>query len=315
MPKLVTPFWSLELFKIYSPTILYQPSRHFSVRQSRAVLDHSRTNASHPAIGPYIPLDPKTVFKKYVVPIDVSAQDQLISLMMKQCGLLTVAFDGVTVNSKSKILFTVTCGTVSAFVTWIDLGSEVHVTSAEANAAFHVMKELKKEFKGLRITCIAVDNAAAGIAAKVVAMLRGEGDRPFTLRDPVHCHCIDLGSKDLTKCLLIKAVLDVALAVNKFVMGNRIANIKSEMLKERTLNKSHAGKLLPETRMNLTNQVIEAAIAQKNFINALPDDERFQTYRSMRTASARNEMDSLFSVSYNLDRINFYIYISPLSYV
>jgi hypothetical protein len=148
--------------------------------------------SSHPAIGPYIPLDPRTVFKRFVVPIDVSAQDELISLMMKQYGLLTVAFDGVTVNRKSKVLFTVTRGIVSAFVTWIDLGSQVHVTAAEANAAFHIMKELKKEFKGLRITCIAVDNAAAQIVAKAVALLHTGGDRPFTLRDPVHC--IDLGS-------------------------------------------------------------------------------------------------------------------------
>ena len=74
--------------------------------------------------------------------------------------MLTVAFDGVTVNRKSKVLFTVTRGIVSRFLTWgVDLGSDVYVTDAEADTAFGVIMNVKKDFDGLGVMCIPVDNA------------------------------------------------------------------------------------------------------------------------------------------------------------
>lgn len=200
---------------------------------------------ANPAIGRFLPRNVNTVYNEYVVPIDTDSMEQLVKLMKVEPGLLSVSFDGVTVNRKSKVLFTATRGTMSFFYTWIDLGSDVHVTQAEADAAYRICVEVKALFDNLvGITAIPVDNAARGIANLVVQRLMSDGDFPFTLRDPVHC--LDLGSKDLVKVICIKLVLGIASDINKFVMGNRVANIIREMVAGGTLSYSRVVKSISD---------------------------------------------------------------------
>ena len=121
--------------------------------------------AATPLIGRYIPNNVTTAYKQYCKPIDKESLDQLVHLMKSQPGLLSIAFDGVTVNRRSKVLFTVCRGVVSMFFTWIDLGSEVHVTQAETDAAYKVCVDIKNLFDNkVGVSCIPVDNAAKCIA-------------------------------------------------------------------------------------------------------------------------------------------------------
>ena len=126
---------------------------------------------SHPAIGPYIPMTTQAVYDKYVKPIDKEVTGQLVELMKHQPGDITCNFDGVSVNGKSKNLFTASIGPVSMFLTYIDLGSGVHVTNAEVASAFGVCKAVKEQFDNRGICAIAVDNAASAVAKKVSYML------------------------------------------------------------------------------------------------------------------------------------------------
>ena len=111
---------------------------------------------SHPGIGAFIPRNVSTVMKEYVLKVDKDTTSQLVLLMKNQPGLLSVANDGVTVNHKSKILFTATIGNVSMFVIWIDIGSDVHVTDVEVTAGYKVCMGIKKQFGNLGISCIPV---------------------------------------------------------------------------------------------------------------------------------------------------------------
>ena len=245
---------------------------------------------SNPCIGQYIPRNASSVMKDYVRPIDDDTKRQLIDCMRKQPGLLSVSFDGVTANGKSKTLFTVTRGCVSMFYTWINMGSDVHVSDAEVAETYTICKQVKSLFSGLGITALPMDNAAAAVATKVAKKLKDDGDHPFPLRDPVHC--VDLGSKDLVKVPCLKSPLEKAIAVNKFVMGNRIANIHKEMVESGKLTSSSAGKSLPDTRMNLTNQVIESALAQRMFIMLLPQEPSFIKYKGSRDKASREKIDA-----------------------
>ena len=186
--------------------------------------------------------------------INNDTTSQLVLLMKNQPGLLPVANDGVTVNHKSKILFTATIGSVSMFVIWLDLGSDVHVTDEEVTAGYKVCMDVKKQFGNLGISCIPVENATAGVAARIAKSLMLEGDNPFALRDPVHC--IDLGAKDLANTPVVKTVLDEAILGNKFARKNRVQNIRNEMVESGEIRGSVAPKMLPDTRMNLTNDCL-----------------------------------------------------------
>jgi len=109
-----------------------------------------------------------------------------------------------------------------------NIGSDVHGTDEEVTAVYKVCMDVKKQFGNLGISCIPVDNAAAGVAARIVKSLMVEGNNPFALRDPLHC--LDIGSKDLANTPIVKAVLNEAILVNKFARKNRVQNIRNEMV-------------------------------------------------------------------------------------
>ena len=131
------------------------------------------------------------------------------------------------------------------FVIWLDLGSDVHVTDVEVTTGYKVCMDIKKQFGNLGISCIPVDNTAAGVASRIAKSLMAEGDNPSPLRDP--CHCLDLGSKDLANTPVVKAVIDEAILVNKFARKNRVQNIRNEMVESGELRGSVAPKMLPDT--------------------------------------------------------------------
>lgn len=59
------------------------------------------------------------------------------------------------------------------FDSWADLGSEVHAAKSEVEAAYKVCRSLIDRF-GCKIACIAVDNAAKGVADATAKLLQRE---------------------------------------------------------------------------------------------------------------------------------------------
>jgi hypothetical protein len=119
-----------------------------------------------------------------------------------------------------------------------------------------------------------------------------DGDFPFTLRDP--CHCLDLGSKDLARIEYIKVVLDLAAEINKFVRRNRVGNIILEMVAGGVISHSRVGYILPETRMNLTYLVVNAALSQREVIGMLQTEPSFIRYMATRTPADRRKINAFF---------------------
>ena len=58
---------------------------------------------SNPAIGMFLPRDHSTIYNKFVLPIDMSASNELDAFMTKLPGLVNIAMDGATINGCSKV--------------------------------------------------------------------------------------------------------------------------------------------------------------------------------------------------------------------
>lgn len=217
---------------------------------------------SYPAIGNFIPRTADTVDSTFVLEIKEDTARQLIQLMKAQPGLMSIAADGVTVLGKSKTLFTVSIGSVSMFMKWIDLGSDVHVTTAEIKSGFQVCVEAMRMFdRG--ISCIPCDNAATKVSNGIVELLTERGHHAFTVRDP--SHCIDLLMKDFLKLLHIDVVIEFARRLNNLVMRNRVENIRLELIEGKLLRIYSSNKLT----INLAKRVLACPRNPNKLISCL----------------------------------------------
>jgi hypothetical protein len=57
----------------------------------------------HPSMKSFIPQCTKTIYSKYVVPIDIATTSELVKYFGLLPGMVTLSFDGVTVNRQSKV--------------------------------------------------------------------------------------------------------------------------------------------------------------------------------------------------------------------
>jgi hypothetical protein len=57
----------------------------------------------HPPMKLFIPQNTSTIYSNYVVPIDIATTSELIKYFGLLPGMVTVSFDGVTANRKSKV--------------------------------------------------------------------------------------------------------------------------------------------------------------------------------------------------------------------
>eukprot|EP00957_Ditylum_brightwellii_P184366 14043179-Ditylum_brightwellii.AAC.1 len=85
----------------------------------------------HPAIKSHLSLTVQTVYKKYVLKIDEMAQEELVEHMMCLPRNSNFSFDGVTINRKSKQVYTITREHMTVFDPFTDLGSDNHNSKAE----------------------------------------------------------------------------------------------------------------------------------------------------------------------------------------
>jgi hypothetical protein len=98
-----------------------------------------------------------------------------------------------------------------------DFGSNVHVTDAEVDDAYHVCIQIKLVFN-TKIASISVNNAASKVANRVAKKMYTDGNATLPLPNPAHC--IDLLSKDLAKSSVVCTVLAEAKKVFDFCQTN-----------------------------------------------------------------------------------------------
>jgi len=236
---------------------------------------------SNPAIGMFLPQDQETIYNKFVLPIDMSASNELDSFMMKLPGLVNIVMDGITINGRNKvcnsiylcyvfdiilssfamtlklicpivnltsflfqIFFTISKGQFSKFHTWSDLGNFKHQMPAEIKEANRVFAEVMTLHK-TGVCNVPVDNAARGMAAKVCASFPN-----MTIL--VTCnpsHCLDLYSKDMASRPLVKVVVGDSQEVTNFVKIDSIEVIKLQAVRTGSLAKSVTPVSMVLTRM------------------------------------------------------------------
>ena len=122
-----------------------------------------------------------------------------------------------------KIVYTLSKGEFSIFLTWSDLGSLKHQTEAEIDDAYRICQEATVQYDS-DIASIPVDNAARTVAAGIA--VRFPDMEIVVSRDP--SHCIDLLSKDLAGTDVVKRVMREAKEVRDFVKIDRIDSIREE---------------------------------------------------------------------------------------
>ena len=85
----------------------------------------------NPGIELYLPHSCYTIMNNYVVKADIQMTIELVKMMKESPGGLSVSFDGVTVNKRSKNLVCVSIGGISMFYKYFDLKDKDHVTEVE----------------------------------------------------------------------------------------------------------------------------------------------------------------------------------------
>ena len=85
----------------------------------------------NPGIELFLPHSLETIMRNYVLKAYLQLTVELTKLMKESPGGLSVSFDGVTVNKRSKNLVCVTIGGTSMFYKYFDLKDKDHVTEVE----------------------------------------------------------------------------------------------------------------------------------------------------------------------------------------
>jgi hypothetical protein len=115
----------------------------------------------------HIPRTTESVFKQYVIPIDQATTAQMKAMLNKIPGNGTVAVDGVTVLSRSYLLYTLSKGVVTVFMKSTQLQSMVHASPAEVADGVKKIEHALSKYN-TTVTNIAVDNAARGVMNQVI---------------------------------------------------------------------------------------------------------------------------------------------------
>eukprot|EP00957_Ditylum_brightwellii_P091965 7002289-Ditylum_brightwellii.AAC.1 len=74
----------------------------------------------YPATGKFLHLTITTIYDQYVVAIDEATTEELKTFVQKIPGHINISMDGVTVNRKQKIVYTLMRGDFTIFLKWTD---------------------------------------------------------------------------------------------------------------------------------------------------------------------------------------------------
>lgn len=127
--------------------------------------------------------------------------------MLREPGLINVAFDGVTVNGKHKTIYCASIGGFTMFFKWTDLKSNDHVSAEEVKSSVEICNQIKALLDNREIASLPVDNASRYVANETaVSLVIAGGYGPIVLRDPAHC--VDLPAKDMAGLSFVKEGVD-----------------------------------------------------------------------------------------------------------
>jgi hypothetical protein len=134
----ITSMTEAEADEILMPHVIATVKRREALDRMIDPFFQAALIKSHPAIKSHLPLTVQTIYQKYVLRIDKMAREELVEYMKRLPGDINVSFDGVTINRKSKQVYTIARGHMTVFDTFTDLGSDKHNSAAEVADAVKV---------------------------------------------------------------------------------------------------------------------------------------------------------------------------------
>jgi hypothetical protein len=267
------------------------PLRGFTSPYNKAFL----VAACGHGILPHLP-SAETIWLDYIDPIDKEVEEYLMEMMRSSPGSLGVSFDGVSVLGRSSVLYTITKGDITLFVTVSHLGDVVHNHADEIAAAVSVLGKMRKKL-GCSISNAAVDNGAASVCTQALTMYASQyPDEPKILvtRDP--CHCVDLIAKDLIKIqgmvLLDKSSRSVINLLNR----DRIQGITERAYSQHKITSHVRVAILSETRFYGNADMLIGLRKNRSALGILETLDEYKAYYESRTAIHKREIEEVLQV-------------------
>lgn len=92
-----------EMSRVYSAKVEAVLYRHEPLTRLLDPMVIAALTLRHPPMKSFIPQNCDTIYTNYVLPIDIATTSELVKYVGLLPGMVTVSFDGVTANRKSKL--------------------------------------------------------------------------------------------------------------------------------------------------------------------------------------------------------------------
>lgn len=222
---------------------------------------------------------------KYVLKIDQDTIEELKTAFKKKAGKMNASVDGVHINGSSHLLYCCAKGEIVMFHALQQLGSKTHLTDREVEDALFKIEQME-EMYGEDVSMLSVDNAAEAMARRVAAAYMAKHPGKIMLVNRDGGHCIDLPCKNSAKRPCMKAVLDNAVALVKFVKKDVIWGIERELIESSVLSQMKSVNIWPETRFYLAADTLEGIMAHRPFFNIVAGQQGYIDHYNSRTKPA-----------------------------
>ena len=100
---MITKMSVVEMERVYKAEVEAVLFRHEPLERLLDPMVIAALTIRHPPMKSFMPQNRHTIYNKYVVPIDMATTTELVRYFGILPGMVTVSFDGVTVNRKSKV--------------------------------------------------------------------------------------------------------------------------------------------------------------------------------------------------------------------
>lgn len=129
-----------DMKKIYAPYVHAKVAENNPLSDLLKPYHRAAIIHSHPGIGELLPNTVATIYRDFIKNDEdgdggaaEKIKKELIEYMLRKPGDINVAHDGVTINGKSKQVYTIARGDVCCFYDFSDLGSMKHNSNAEVD--------------------------------------------------------------------------------------------------------------------------------------------------------------------------------------
>ncbi len=92
-----------EMKRVYKAKVESVLYRHEPLTRLLCPMVIAALTLWHPPMKSFIPQCTKTIYSKYVIPINIPTTSELVKYFGLLPGMVTVSFDGVTANRQSKV--------------------------------------------------------------------------------------------------------------------------------------------------------------------------------------------------------------------